>query len=306
MTMMEMRPTHERVLQRPSNIGKVFYVHNGGNAGSEGTDPNFPLSTITLALAQCRANKNDYVFVLDHWTEAGPILVEKEHVHIIGTGPDHGVRTILQAATDVSIFSIDSTAAYSEIAGFSLGGGATGSGILMQNSAGVWIHHNMFGHSFCGDTPLYGISSTGANSPANCLIEDNIFYGDGKSDGTISSNGFYVASGAGPTGSNNTIIRRNMFLGLVGASLAGAILLDGALGVQILNNMFHVTDAADGDAINLIDVCQHCVIMDNRAAHGTGVGAGNNINPYRDLNTNTLNGWAWNSYNNAFVEPVGV
>lgn len=308
MDLMEMRPVHESVIQRPTGVGKVFYVHNGGDSGNEGTDPNYPLSTLLLALGKCTTNKNDYIFVLDHWTEAVPIVVSKEHVHIIGTGPGHGIRTVIQVATDAtdgSVFQVGNNVGYVEIAGFSLGGGNAAAGIDLYNCYGTWIHNCMFGHSYAQDTPLYGITSTLGN-PAACLIEDNIFMGDGKSDGKITSNGIQIERGSTAAIAVNTIIRRNLFLGLDGATRYGAILLDGAKGVQILDNIFHVTDTQNGDAITLIDVCEHCLVIGNKAAHGMGVGSGNDINPYRDLNTNTVNGWAWNSYNNAYVEPIGT
>jgi len=95
---------------------------------------------------------------------------------------------------------------------------------------------------------------------------------------------------------------------LTGASVAGAISLGGAGGVQILDNTFLVPDEASGEAINLGDaiyVCSGCLIMGNRAANGM-LSNGYTYNPFRDVNTNTLNAWALNYRGNAIVEPVGV
>jgi len=304
MNEMQLRPVHGLITQRSPGVGKVYYVHNGGNAGNEGTDPEFPLSTIALALAKVRANKNDYIFVLDHWTEAGPIVVSKEACHIIGTGPDNGIRIVLQAATDVSIFQVNGSALYAEIAGFNLGGGGTGAGIILNNSAAPWIHHNMFGHHYTSDTPLYGIFQMGGGDCTESLIEDNIFFGDGKSNGTIKSNGICLELGA-DSHWENMIIRRNSFLGLIGATRAGAILLDGLLGGQILDNVFHTVDDADGCAINLLDACKHAIIEGNRASHGRS-NVENTYNCYRDLNAVDDNGWGQNTYNGIQREPIAV
>ena len=308
MDLMEMRVNHERALQRPAGVGKVFYVHNGGDAGNEGTDPDFPMTTIALALAQCRANKNDYVFVLENYSETVPIAIATEHTHIIGTGPAHGVRLVLTAPTDASIFSVGNLGMYSEIAGFNLGGGNSGAGVdLLQDTVGVWIHHNLFGHPYPGDTPLNGIMSSTGSGLNNILIEDNAFYGDGGGtfgNGTITSNGIQVEIGATAAAFAESIIRRNVFFGLVGVTRQGAVLLDGAEGVVIRDNVFHVVDGADGEAVNLIDICRYCTIIDNLAVKGMLSNA-YTYNPYRDLNTNTFNGWARNYKGNAIVEPVG-
>ena len=303
MNEMQMRPVHGLITQRSPGVGKVFYVHNGGNAGNEGTDPEFPLSTIALALAKVRANKNDYVFVLDHWTEAGPISVMKEACHIIGTGPDHALRTVLQAATDVAIFRLGSSATYAEIAGFNLGGGNAAPGIDIANCSAPWIHHCDFGHPYTGDTPLYGIQATGANSP-EISIEDCKFYGDGKSDGAITSNGIRLELGADVSFANS-IIRRNLFSGLVGADSAGAIAIDGALGIWILDNLFHVVDDIDGCGINILADSLNLVVDGNRAFHGRS-NVENTFNPFRDLNAVDDNGWGSNYYNGILREPMTV
>jgi len=304
MNEMQLRPVHELFTQRSPGVGKVFYVHNGGDAGNEGTDPEFPISTIALALAKCRVNKNDYIFVLDHWNEAAPITVNKEAVHIIGTGPDHAYRTVLQAATDAAIFDLRSSAPYAEIAGFSLGGGATAPGIAITNCNAPWIHHNNFGHPYAGDTPLYGIFfDTGADSP-EVVIEDCKFFGDGKGNGTISSNGIRAERGADVSFANS-IIRRNLFSGCVGADSAGAIALDGVLSMFILDNLFHVTDGANGDAINILADSLNCVIDGNRAFHGRSA-IENTYNAFRDLNDVDDNGWGFNTYNGVLREPMTV
>lgn len=286
--------------------GKVYYVWNSGSDDESGIDPDNPLATIQAAIDLCRANYNDYVYVMDHWAEASlPIEVNKEHIHIIACGVQ-GLRTCLTAGSqDKSIFDISGVALYAEIAGFNLGGGNSKPCIGLNNSAGVWIHHNRFGHPYVQDTPLYGIGDIGAGNNTESLIEDNIFYGDGVGGGTITSNGICLEKGATAAKWDRTIIRRNLFLGLVGATRAGAILLDGAKGVNILGNTFHITDAGDGDAINLIDVCRYCLIDENKALRGM-VAVNNTYNPFRDLNVNTYNAWGNNTLNGVRREPIGT
>ena len=289
----------------PGNGNTYFVDGISGNDNYKGEYPSSPLKTIDAALAKCTTENDDYVFVMDCWSAGEPIEVDISLVHIIGVNSPHAPWACLNAGADTAIFTASSTGNSCEIAGFNIGGGDAHAGIEMGNCIGMWIHHNAFGHPYSGDTPLYGIWNGGTYNPAYCLIEDNRFYGDGKSDGTITGSGIRV-NGGGNYLMVNGIIRRNSFLGLIGATNAGAIDLDRVQGAEISDNYFHVTDAADGDAINLLGQCRHNLIMNNKAAHGMGVASGNNITPYRDLAANTLNGWAWNSYNNAYIEPVGV
>jgi len=286
--------------------GVVYYVWNQGSDDEGGLDPDNPLATIQAAIDKCRANKNDYIYVLDHWAEANlPIEVNKEHVHIIAVGTE-GLRTVLTAGdTDACIFDISGSGLYAEIAGFNLGGGNSKPCIGLNVSCGVWIHHNRLGHPYGADTPLYGIGDTGAGNNTESLIEDNIFYGDNIGGGTITSNGICLEKGATASKWDRSIIRRNTFLGLVGATRAGAILLDGATGVNILDNKFHVPDTAHGDAINLIDVCNGCLIDGNRAAHGRST-IENTYNPFRDLNTVDRNAWGDNRYNGVQRDPIAT
>jgi len=286
--------------------GDTFYVD--GISGSDGAAnggnlPTSPLLTIDRALELATTEHDDYIFVMDCWSSGEPIEVDKSLVHIIALNNPQAPWAALNAGADTAIFTASSAGNSSEISGFNIGGGNSHAGIETTNCIGLWIHHNAFGHPFSSDTPLYGIWNGVAGNPAYCLIEDNRFYGDGKSDGDITSNGIYIHGSLYTM--VNGIIRRNVFLGLVGATNAGAIYLSAVQGAEVSDNIFHFTDAANGDAINLGSTTRHCIIEGNRASHGM-LNAGNTYNPYRDLATNTLNGWGLNYRNNSVMEPVGV
>lgn len=285
--------------------GNTFYVD--GNAGSDGNNGRYasaPLATITAAIALCTDAHDDYIFIMDCWQEGATIDISKSNIHLIAMSHPYATWVCLNVATDIDIMQVSSGGHNAEIAGFVFGGGLTAAGIYLMDSLGVWIHHNTFGHAYAGDTPLYGIESYTYGNPAACLIEDNIFMGDGASDGKISSNGIYINQG-GSSSFTNSIIRRNTFMGLIGASLAGAILLDQVAGVQVLDNYFLTTDYANGDAINILATSAGCLVMRNHAAKGF-LSNGYTYNPFRDLNANTSNAWGLNYQGNAIVEPVGV
>ena len=285
--------------------GDQYWVDGfNGSATASGLSPDEPLDTIEGAIAKCSSDNDDYIWVMQGYQEGETINVDKSLVHIIAYGSPFATFMAQNVATDIHVWRVESTGNHAEITGFAIGGGSTKAGIFLADSYSVWIHHNSFGHAYAGDTPLYGIQAWNSGNPANCLIEYNIFFGDGKSDGKITSNGIYVEQ-AGSNSFSNSIIRNNTFLGLIGASDAGAIVTDQVRGLQIIDNLFHNTDAADGDAINLLSVSQHCLIEGNRTSHGM-LAAGNTYNPYRDLNTNTLNGWGNNTLNGVLIEPVGV
>lgn len=288
--------------------GNVFYVDGiDGADGYDGKDPNYPKATVDSALGACTADNNDYIFVIDHWQEGATITVDKTCVHIIGMGSPQAPWVCLNVATDLHIFTLGATGNMVEIAGFNMGGGSTKSGINMVNCTGIWVHNNAFGHEYASDTPLYGMYVLNQN-PSLALIEDNIFFGDqATGKGTITSNGIYQNYVGDAAGFVNSIIRRNVFMGLTGASDAGAIRLDGAGGVQILDNTFMTPDAASGEAINLLATvgCGGCIIAGNRAGNGM-LNAGYNYNPYRDLNANTDNAWSMNYRGNSVIEPVGA
>ena len=284
--------------------GNTYYVDSSGSDGNNGRYSSNPLKTINAAIGKCSAENDDYIMVMDSWQEGATIELDKAGIHIIAMGNPYATWAALNVATDLHIFTVQATGAHGEIAGFTLGGGSTKAGIYLADCISMWIHNNTFGHGYAQDTPLYGIQAWNAGNPANALIEYNVFLGDGDSDGKISSNGIYVVQSASNS-FTNSIIRNNLFTGLKGASEEGAILLDQCAGVKILDNYFLVTDQADGDAVNILATSTGCMVLKNHAIMGMLSNAFT-FNPYRDLNTNELNGWGENYKGNQIVEPVGV
>jgi len=286
--------------------GDTFYVDGiSGNDSNSGKYATVPLQTIDAALALVTTEHDDYVFVMDCWSAGEPVEVDKSLVHIIALNNPQAPWACMNAGGDTNIFYASSTGNSSEIAGFNIGGGSTKSGMEINNCIGLWIHHNSFGHEYSSDTPLYGIYNGGTYNPAFFLIEDNYFFGDQvNANGTITSNAIVMSGGASAIAKNG-IIRNNVFMGLTGASNAGAISISGGKGIQILDNTFFVPDAASGEAINIVTTSTGLVIMGNRAANGM-LSSGYTYNPFRDTNANTINAWALNYQGNAIVEPVGV
>jgi len=290
--------------------GSAFYV-DGTNGSNDynGLSPQTPKETINAALALCTTDKNDYIFVLrsGDQDEGGAVTSSAiRRIHLIGVGnPQTDIAGVVIPADSAGVDAIscaNGAFGYSEIAGLSLGGGATGcGGIGLHQTIGLWVHHCAFGHRFVGDTPAYGIWSAAAANAENCLVEDCFFYGDANNGkGTIAGNGINLISATPPW---NFVIRNNIFMGL--STIAVRVTL---LGGMILDNTFMVPDAVNGEAIS-IDVGQGsslgCIISGNRAANGM-LNAGYEFNPYRDLTANTANAWSMNYRGNSVIEPVGA
>lgn len=294
------------VVSRPQGIGKVFYVHHfAGDNNNNGVDPGTPFATITYALTQCVADRNDYIIVLDAWDSepAYPILVDVNRVHIIGVSlPGTGlfVKMNSGAGNNQAVFQIGdgATGQYVEIAGFSLAGGALHGCIDCNQARGAWIHHCWFGHDEAGAamTPRDGIALIDGNTEG-ALIENCRFFGvagAGPVAGVISGDGVSNRNYPGISNFDYSIIRNSTFQGL-----GFGIWLDLAVGAQITSNFFAVgADIAVGEAITLFapgNPCLGCLIANNIATHDDAAVA---FNPYRDIGSPGTNAWAMN-YNQA-------
>src|SRR5712692_3570137 len=71
--------------------GKMFFVSSVvGKANNDGTDPLFPLATLTQALTKARASKGDYIVLLpshaETLTAAGSITISKAGISVFGLG----------------------------------------------------------------------------------------------------------------------------------------------------------------------------------------------------------------------------
>ena len=281
------------VVSRPIGLGRVFYVRMGASNNNNGIDPSTPFETITYAIGQCQAGRNDYIIVLDAWSEATPIIINKHRVHVIGFGCD-GMPwvTLTEDGDDDNIFEVG--ADFVEIAGFDLGGGGTSAGIANLGVTWdmIYIHHCNFGSEYCGDTPLYGILV--GNGAKTWKIDSCKFMGTGIGGGNLTSSGIHVDVGL------NHQISNCLFVGCVSAS--AAINAD-ATALSILNNDFVLSTDAAGGAITLVVTSVRCLVSNNRAAFGEAQAA--LANPYVDASLGAdANAWVANYWSEALTPPA--
>lgn len=254
-------------LQRPKSLGRVFYVEMGGSDSNEGTDPDFPLETLQAGIDKCTNYNNDYVYVLDCWSDdTEPINMDCPRMHLIGlTGPT-GFYPRLSSAVN----TIDIEEDYCELAGFAVSAGSTHACIRHQSltKGRIWIHNMWLGHTA---TAKYGIQiPSGEGDLMESLIEDCIF-GDFLTDDGIS-----IEHNA-----TRTIIRNNLF----DQPAVIGIHIDNTMAAGwIIANIFKVSSDADGAAIKFDATASDGAFIDfNRAGIGTG-SVSNEL--FQDLGTN--------------------
>lgn len=291
-------PANIHAVNRPPGLGRVFYVHGfNGLDTNNGLDPGTPFLTIAYALTQCANGRNDYIIVLNHWTEAMPIQINVSRVHIIGLGYSRLPQIAMNAAGDTAIFEImGNLADMVEIAGFDLGGGPTHAGIEFGGlgvADGVYIHDCNFGSPYCGNTPLYGIWSAGAGHGRSGLIERCTFMGagDGGAGGTITGDGILHQMW-------QTEIRHCIFLGLPGV----AINQDACASVKVIENFIMLDADTAGAGITFGATSARNLIAGNRAAYGEAIAA--LANPYQDLAGANVNAWVGNYWSEILTVPA--
>ena len=292
--------------------GKVLFVdYLLGADGNAGTNPNYPKQTIASAFASLTGKTtgwhNDYIFIIaskdqDDAAAIAPTTTDA-HWHLVGISNPQatfGVVLRMDSSHDTSS-CIDLSAGSgleAEIAGINFGGGSTGmGGILVGQSHGLWIHNNVFGHSFCGDTPAYGIVKNVQTNAENMLIEDNFFYGSAtNANGKIATDGICVN---GATPGKNIIIRRNTFIGIPGI----CINLDSTGGI-ITDNLFSLPSDTAGKAITVGTYSYACWINGNSANFGDTNAMGNL--PYVDNSAGgaDANNWGLNYQGGAAGYPA--
>ncbi len=292
----------------PVGIGNVFWVDSvAGDNGNVGTRPDQAFATIIYALTQCVDNNNDYIMVIRSAEEAATITVGVVRVHIIGLGnffrPNSSHPYVeLSAGGDWAIFTLTTASANCEIAGFSLGGGATAAGIqnLDGTPEGVHIHDCLFGHAFITDTPQDGIFID--LNAINIRIERCTFLGTPGGKGTITRDGIRWDSGADPLCG---VIENNQFKGLPGVAMNFVAVVDDTGGITIKDNTILCKESyAVGDAINLATTCRGFMVVGNKAMYGSVTAAMGN-NPYLDSSIAApFNSWAHNYKGNALVDPA--
>ena len=258
---------------RPPALGRVFYVHGfTGLNTNNGIDPGTPFLTIAYALTQCANGRNDYIIVLNGWSEDTPIQVaaDKSRVHIIGMACDGMPAVSLTSNADSPIFEVGGD--FVEIAGFDLGGGDNHGGIeplAGETSDMVYIHHCNFGSEYCGDTPLHGVFlPTGLTQGAKgWRIKDCKFMGG--TFGLLTSSGVKIDEGASHEVCDN----------LFSACPAPAISILGFSIIVRNNDILVATDVAGGAITVLVGGALN-YISNNRAAREEA--AAGSLNPYLD------------------------
>lgn len=308
MLITEFGPSQIPVVGRPPGLGRVFYVNHfaPGADTNNGIDPGTPFLTITHALTQCVANRNDYIIVLDCWaedTETWPIPVSVDRVHIIGMSNPTGMYTKIRPpdASNTATFYV--TGDYVEIAGFDIGSGDDHGGIELAQGRCCWIHHCSFGSveaNRAAATPLYGISIY-ADSNLYCLIEECHFQGvDGNALGVITTDGLSTRGAPGAVAFGRSVVRDCIFRGLPGCGiylhLAGAN--------TIKDNVFALDANTVGAAITLDvpgGITLGNLVVGNKAVWGETEVA--HANPYLDNCGVDENFWVGNYWGTTLTVP---
>ncbi len=279
-------PTLESLFQRPSGLGKVFFVDNGGSDSQEGTDPNYPLLTITTALGKCTASKGDTIIMLQNspssppGDETFPIVINKAGVLLAGLY-SRGLLSDSGFGTDqVDGNTITISANYVSIENLYLGlktGGTTGNVIEGGMSAFAFTLRNCVIETQY--QALYGFFTGGAYDFPYLLIEDCIF-------GSAQANRF--TSAIRLFNATFGMIRRNVFM----HCSSYAINLQANCGnVSILDNRFKLSADTDGFAVFAANGAFENFIDGNHAAHGINTPAND---PFWEGGADGDNDWGLN------------
>lgn len=277
--------------RRTPQGGKVFFVHDLGNDDHEGTDPQFPLVSITEAIVKCTTAKGDYIFVQHSAGTYYPAVnLNKYSIHLIAlANGSYGPTVIIAGGDDNPAITIGADSNGVEIAGFNLGSGTaqTDPAIILDDHCWyVHIHHNGFGTAI---RALDGI-----------LIPAGMGFNFGSIDHNWFSrrlSGWGIKAGVATATFTSSVILHNTFRMQDGT---GGVYLHGGEPEAVCWNIFtHKKDAAAGFAITLGGgggfFCVDCVVMGNIA----GEDGAEPANPYIDTSAGDgdpekLNAWADN------------
>ena len=289
------RPEPSSIFQRPNIFGKTFFVDSSaGDANNEGTDPNFPLTTLQAGIDKCTDDNGDYVIVLDCYAEdTPPILLNSATTHVIGMSmpASWGWCVLVESAND--LFTLSGN--YTELAGFSLAPTAKDA-IHVSTSAGAysWLHHLNFGCA--AGTTVNGIEFDGTSAFTNSLVEDCFF-------GCTTTS----LSGYGIHGNGIFYTVRNCFFKNCNTKCINITSPDTG-GGYIHNNMFYddiANSPPKGWAITLAAGSTDWLVTNN-VASTAGLDTGNN--PYLDnstaANTTLRNGWGNNTWGDNLTTPL--
>lgn len=272
-----------------NTTGFIFFVnHFTGLNTNDGLTPQTQFQTITYALTQCVAGRDDYIVCTDVWDAepAFPVDIAIPRVHILGLSNPELPQPwcTMNGGGAASVFHFLAAADDSEISGFQCinPGGA---GIQLDAVPALWIHDMGFGETGAIQDGILGLVN---DAPSFSQIERCRF------GWQLTRDGIRLPS---PT---KTVIRRNNF-----NSLAGGIGIHlgtgpgvGIVGDIMDNSFFAQIGLAlpDGWAITIENGGAH--ITGNRASRTGDDAAAAAPNPYRDLSTGVLitclNGWSDN------------
>jgi len=294
------QPTLELLLQRPAALGKVFFVDGtGGLDTQEGTDPAYPLLTMTAAIAKCTAGKGDIVIVLRNSpsappaTETFPVALNKAGMLLTGLYSRGLLSDSGFAADAADTACLQVGANYVTVENLYLGcSGNSLTGVIDGDVAvAYWaftVRNCMFNIQGSSKYGLSGVSGIGPY----LLVEDNVF---GRDKGTA---WFTTAAIAILDNATGGIIRRNQVAG--GAI---GIYIDGrAVGIRILDNDIQMyTDGAGVGITISAGSGQGCYINRNHASFGMGA---DGQNPYLDQHGDDSNTWGLNWAQEAVQLPA--
>lgn len=294
-----------------NQVGNVYFVNGGADGVTTGSNANDGLTpanaflTITYALTQCVAGRNDYIYCFNVYQQepAYPIVVNVSHVHIIGVSNPDGHQALMVPTGNTAMLNIPLVAGGItgiEIAGFNLGAGAAHGCIEVDGAAyGLWIHNCNFGHVYAGGGQD-GIWFIAMSCCQSNIIEDCWFWGNAKGQGLLTQ--FGISAPAATAHIRQCTIRNNYFSKL--ASCAISLLGDCDDNV-IENNLIGLGADVQGDGITLGAFAVGNLVARNEAARGSNCAATSTANPFLDsAPADADNDWISNQWCVTITEPV--
>jgi len=294
-----------------NQVGKVYFVNGGAdgvttgnNAANDGLTPANAFLTITYALTQCVAGRNDYIYCFNVYNQepAYPIVVNVSHVHIIGAGNPDGHQALMVPVGNTAVFEIPLVGGGItgiEIAGFNIGGGAAHGCIEVDGAAyGLWIHNCSFGHAYAGggQDGIWYIANSCCQSN---IVEDCWFWGNLDGQGLLTQ--FGITAPAATAHLRQCTIRNNYFSKLPNGAIS---LLGDVDNCVIAHNLIGVGTDALGDGIDIGAFATGNLIAHNSAMRGRAAAASTQ-NPFQDIGVaNNDNDWVCNQHNITMVEPA--
>ncbi|MBU1067812.1 hypothetical protein KKE60_08500, partial [Patescibacteria group bacterium] len=207
--------------------GTIYFVNGGADGVTAGLDTNDGLTpanaflTIAHALTLCVNDNDDFIYCFNvYQQDVFPIEVNVNSVHIIGVAGPDGQWPLMVPTGDTAIFNFALSAGQnSEIAGFSLGAGATSGCIELQGDNNmVWIHNCSFGHLWSAGGQD-GVLYLNGGVTHGSIVEDCWFYGNGVGAGQLTRCGIVCENGWVTQGT----FRNNYFFKLPGKNVGGDV-----------------------------------------------------------------------------------